>query len=75
VALVVGEGALAVKLGGAARERGLNAGDLVRAAARATGGGGGGSPEFARGKVGDSARRGEAVTAVREAIAAAGEGA
>jgi alanyl-tRNA synthetase len=75
VALVVGEGALAVKLGGAAKERGLNAGDLVKVAARATGGGGGGSAEFARGKVGDSARRDAAVAAVREAIAAAGEGA
>jgi alanyl-tRNA synthetase len=75
VALVVGEAALAVKLGGSARELGLNAGDLVRVAARATGGGGGGSAEFARGKVGDPARRGAAVGAVREAIVAAGEGA
>jgi alanyl-tRNA synthetase len=72
IALVVGESTLAVKVGEAARGRGLRAGDLVRAAAAATGARGGGRPDFASGGVGDPARRGAAVAAVREAIAAAG---
>ncbi|HEY2705471.1 MAG TPA: alanine--tRNA ligase [Candidatus Dormibacteraeota bacterium] len=75
VAVVVGESTLAVKVGATPLGRGLRAGDLVRAAAAATGGRGGGKPEFASGGVGDPTRRGDAVAAVREAIAAAGKGA
>jgi len=70
VAMVVGDATLAVKLGGTALQRGLNAGELVRLAAQATGGGGGGRADFARGKVGDPARREAAVAAVRDAITA-----
>ncbi|HEY0409225.1 MAG TPA: DHHA1 domain-containing protein, partial [Candidatus Dormibacteraeota bacterium] len=75
VAVVVGETTLAVKVGPTPLGRGLRAGDLVRAAAAATGGRGGGRAEFASGGVVDPARRGDAVAAVREAIAAAGQGA
>jgi alanyl-tRNA synthetase len=72
VAVVVGETTLAVKVGATPRGRGLRAGDLVKAAAAATGGRGGGGPDFASGGVVDSARRGDAVAAVREAIVSAG---
>jgi alanyl-tRNA synthetase len=41
--------------------RGLKAGDLVRAASRATGSGGGGRPHLAQGGVGDSGSVGEAL--------------
>ena len=43
--------------------RGLNAGDLVGAASRATGSGGGGRPHLARGGVGDADRVDEALEA------------
>jgi len=74
VALVLGESALAVKVGRGAQGRGLRAGDLAQAAAAATGAKAGGRADFANGGVGDPSRRGEAVAAVREAIAAAGGG-
>jgi alanyl-tRNA synthetase len=75
IALVVGETTLAVKVGEGARGRGLRAGELARTASAATGARGGGRPDFASGGVGDPARRADAVAAVREAIAVAGEGA
>jgi alanyl-tRNA synthetase len=74
VALVLGETALAVKVGRAAQGRGLRAGDLARTAAAATGAKAGGRADFANGGVGDPSRRSDAVAAVREAIAAAGGG-
>jgi alanyl-tRNA synthetase len=74
IAVVVGETTLAVKVGETPRGRGLRAGDLVRAASAATGAKGGGRHDFGSGGVGDPARRGDAVAAVREAIAAAGAG-
>ncbi|HEX3605188.1 MAG TPA: alanine--tRNA ligase [Candidatus Dormibacteraeota bacterium] len=72
IALVLGETALAVKVGQSAQGRGRRAGDLARAAAQATGSRAGGRADFANGGVGDASRRAEAVVAVREAIAAAG---
>ncbi len=56
--------------------RGLRAGDLVKAASRATGSGGGGRPHLAQGGVGDPARLGEALEAAaglaREAAGSTG---
>ncbi|HEY0410710.1 MAG TPA: alanine--tRNA ligase-related protein, partial [Candidatus Dormibacteraeota bacterium] len=75
IAVVVGETTLAVKVGETPRGRGLRASELVKAASAATGAKGGGRPDFGSGGVGDPARRGDAVAAVREAIAAAGGGA
>jgi alanyl-tRNA synthetase len=72
IALVIGDGALAVKVGRDALARGVRAGELVSIASAATGGRGGGRPDFARGGVGDAARREEAIAAVRDAIARAG---
>ncbi|MGI8847902.1 MAG: alanine--tRNA ligase [Candidatus Dormibacteria bacterium] len=60
VAVILGENVIAVKVGPDARAAGVNAGDLVRSAAEASGGRGGGRPEFARGSLKDAARRGEA---------------
>ena len=57
VAAVLGQNTVAVKVGGAALEAGVRAGDLVAAAAEATGGRGGGRPEFARGGLKDADRR------------------
>lgn len=74
VAMVVGPRSVAVKLGADARARGLDAGELVRAAAAATGGRGGGRPEFARGGIGDATRREAAVAAVRQLLASAVQG-
>ncbi|WP_062215563.1 alanine--tRNA ligase [Streptomyces sp. NBRC 109706] len=53
----------------AARERGLKAGDLVRAAARALGGGGGGKPDVAQGGGQDPAAVDEALAAVERLVA------
>ncbi|MFE1782199.1 alanine--tRNA ligase [Streptomyces sp. NPDC059506] len=53
----------------AARERGLKAGDLVRAAAKALGGGGGGKPDVAQGGGSNPAAVGEAVETVRRLVA------
>jgi alanyl-tRNA synthetase len=72
VALVLGDTALAMKVGGDALAGGVRAGDLVAIASQATGGRGGGRPDFARGGVGDASRRDAAVAAVREAIGRAG---
>ncbi|MEO3755672.1 alanine--tRNA ligase [Streptomyces sp. B6B3] len=55
----------------AARERGLRAGDLVRAASRALGGGGGGKPDVAQGGGQDPAAIDEALTAVERLVAEA----
>ncbi|MEW2166270.1 alanine--tRNA ligase [Streptomyces sp. NPDC007084] len=53
----------------AARERGLKAGELVRAAAKTLGGGGGGKPDVAQGGGQNPAAIGEAVDAVRRLVA------
>ncbi len=53
----------------AARERGLKAGDLVRAAAKTLGGGGGGKPDVAQGGGQNPAAVGEAVDAVERLVA------
>ncbi|MFH0245224.1 alanine--tRNA ligase [Streptomyces sp. HK10] len=55
----------------AARDRGLKAGDLVRAAARALGGGGGGKPDVAQGGGQNPQAVDEAVAAVERLVAAA----
>ncbi|RKN44700.1 alanine--tRNA ligase [Streptomyces hoynatensis] len=52
----------------AARERGLRAGDLVRAAAKALGGGGGGKPDVAQGGGQDPAAVDEALAAVERLV-------
>lgn len=53
----------------AARERGLKAGELVRAAAKTLGGGGGGKPDVAQGGGTDPAAIGAAVAAVERLVA------
>jgi len=56
--------------------RGVKAGDLVRAASKATGSGGGGKPHLAQGGVGDPARVSDALDAaasLARETAAAGE--
>ncbi len=52
-----------------ARERGLRAGDLVRAAAKALGGGGGGKPDVAQGGGQDPAAIDDALAAVERLVA------
>ncbi|XMN10215.1 alanine--tRNA ligase [Streptomyces griseobrunneus] len=52
----------------AARERGLKAGDLVRAAAKTLGGGGGGKPDVAQGGGTNPAAIGDAVAAVERLV-------
>ncbi|HEY9372344.1 alanine--tRNA ligase, partial [Streptomyces sp.] len=52
----------------AARERGLKAGELVRAAAKTLGGGGGGKPDVAQGGGQNPAAIGEAVDAVERMV-------
>ncbi|MDK1473401.1 alanine--tRNA ligase [Streptomyces sp. 549] len=54
----------------AARERGLKAGELVRAAAKALGGGGGGKPDVAQGGGQDADAVDEALAAVERLVAA-----
>jgi alanyl-tRNA synthetase len=54
----------------AARDRGLKAGDLVRAAAKALGGGGGGKPDVAQGGGQNPDAVDEAVAAVERLVAA-----
>ncbi|AXK32386.1 alanine--tRNA ligase [Streptomyces armeniacus] len=53
----------------AARDRGLKAGDLVRAAAKALGGGGGGKPDLAQGGGQDPSAVEEAMAAVERLVA------
>ncbi|MFF0137079.1 alanine--tRNA ligase [Streptomyces sp. NPDC005227] len=53
----------------AARERGLKAGELVRAAAKTLGGGGGGKPDVAQGGGQNPAALGDAVAAVQRLVA------
>ncbi|MFF3246052.1 alanine--tRNA ligase [Streptomyces sp. NPDC002870] len=53
----------------AARERGLKAGDLVRAAAKTLGGGGGGKPDVAQGGGQNPDAIGDAVAAVERLVA------
>ncbi|MFJ8992775.1 alanine--tRNA ligase [Streptomyces sp. NPDC102279] len=52
-----------------ARERGLKAGELVRAAAKTLGGGGGGKPDVAQGGGQNPAAIGDAVAAVQRLVA------
>jgi alanyl-tRNA synthetase len=70
VVLVMGDGSLAVKVGGGALRSGVRAGDLARIASEATGGKGGGRPDFAAGSVADPEKRGDALDAVRRALGA-----
>jgi alanyl-tRNA synthetase len=68
-----GKVSLAVKVSKDLIPRGLNAGNLVREAAKVVGGGGGGRPEFAQAGGKDPSKLGEALeTAERLAAAAAG---
>ncbi|MCQ4044203.1 alanine--tRNA ligase [Streptantibioticus rubrisoli] len=53
----------------AARERGVKAGELVRAAAKTLGGGGGGKPDIAQGGGQNPQAVGEAIEAVRRLVA------
>jgi alanyl-tRNA synthetase len=53
----------------AARERGIKAGELVRAAAKTLGGGGGGKDDVAQGGGQNPAAVGEAVDAVQRLVA------
>ncbi|MFF3614180.1 alanine--tRNA ligase [Streptomyces sp. NPDC002580] len=53
----------------AARERGLKAGELVRAAAKTLGGGGGGKPDVAQGGGQNPAAVGDAIDAVQRLVA------
>ncbi len=57
---------------GAARDRGLRAGDLVRAAAKTLGGGGGGKPDVAQGGGQNPEAVGDAMAAVERLVAEAG---
>ena len=66
-----GRAALVIATNATARERGLAAGTMLRGAAEAMGGRGGGKPDLAQGGGGEPARIPAALTAVREAIAAA----
>jgi alanyl-tRNA synthetase len=68
VAMVVGDAALAVKVGGGPLQGGVRAGDLARVAAEATGAKGGGRPDFAQGGVADAEKRRAALDAVRRAL-------
>lgn len=60
---------IVVTVNEAGRERGLKAGDLVGVAARVLGGGGGGKPDVAQGGGSDASAVGEAIEAVRHAVA------
>ncbi len=71
--VVVGSGPLiVVKTSGSARERGADAGRLVRAIAARAGGGGGGKPDMAQAGLKDPARLPEALAGVSEALGQAG---
>ncbi|HWJ65451.1 MAG TPA: alanine--tRNA ligase [Nocardioides sp.] len=67
-----GKAAIVAALNGAAQERGLAAGDLVRAAAPFLGGKGGGKADLAQGGGTDVSRIDEALAAVTAAVANAG---
>jgi alanyl-tRNA synthetase len=64
VVLASGE-ALVVKVGEAARERGVKAGHLARALAKRAGGGGGGRPDMAQAGAKDAAKLAEALEELR----------
>jgi alanyl-tRNA synthetase len=66
-----GRPVVVVATNGAARERGVKAGALVRVAAQALGGGGGGKDDLAQGGGTDATRTGEALGRVDAEIAAA----
>src|SRR5690606_9365380 len=69
--VVVGSGNLIVaKTSPAARERGANAGNLVRAIASKVGGGGGGKPDIAQAGLKDPSTLDAALAGVAEALAA-----
>jgi alanyl-tRNA synthetase len=65
VVLASGE-ALVVRVGEAARERGVKAGDLARGLAKRAGGGGGGRPDMAQAGAKDAAKLSAVLTALRE---------
>ncbi|MGI8802405.1 MAG: DHHA1 domain-containing protein, partial [Solirubrobacteraceae bacterium] len=67
---VEGRAHLVANVSPAAVERGVKAGEIVRAAAKVVGGGGGGRDTMARAGGRDGARVGEAIAAARETIAA-----
>jgi alanyl-tRNA synthetase len=71
IAVVLGDSALAVKVGGSALDAGVKAGDLVRAGAEVAGGHGGGNARFARGSVRDKSKRDAALASIREAVSRA----
>ena len=71
IAVVLGPKALAVKVGGAALRAGVDAGELAKAAAQATGGKGGGRKEYARGGVQDQEKRRAALDEIRTLVRAA----
>jgi alanyl-tRNA synthetase len=65
-----GKPAVVVAVNDAARDQGLSANALVRAAAGALGGSGGGKDDVAQGGGADAAHAGEAVAAVRRLLEA-----
>ncbi len=75
VAMVLGPGTFAIKVGPSAQRSGLRAGDLVRAAAQTMGGRGGGGADFAQGAVKDPAKREDAARLIRETVARQAAGA
>ncbi len=64
VVVVLGTAQVAVKVGGAALQAGVDAGKLVQVAAQTTGGRGGGRKEFASGGVKDPSKRADALAQV-----------
>ena len=68
VAAVFGQDTVVVKAGRRAVSAGFDAGRLARLAAEAAGGRGGGQPGFGRGGLRESARRADAIAALRAAV-------
>ncbi|MDO5747370.1 MAG: alanine--tRNA ligase [Actinomycetaceae bacterium] len=67
-AVVNGRPVVVVKSNKSAQDRGLRAGELVKAAAQAMGGGGGGRPDSAQGGGKDASRIAEALQLIRSTI-------
>ncbi|WP_062078886.1 alanine--tRNA ligase [Demequina globuliformis] len=63
---------IVIATNGPARDLGVRAGDLVKVAAQTLGGGGGGKPDLAQGGGQDPSKIGEALTAIRDTLAARG---
>ncbi|PJM74373.1 alanine--tRNA ligase [Bifidobacterium simiarum] len=73
VVALAGEGengnpVIIVAANGAARDKGLKAGDLVRTASKVLGGGGGGKPDFAQGGGQDAAKIDEALSGLKAQV-------